>query len=499
MKRYKRASALLMTLMMLMTMCIIPARADYQSNSNFFQWVAQTTGGIPQHILGYLSGPVAEVCPESDDAKHHAASCVWDGVAGHFICTCDYCGDTFIATKTEVSSAYQTSIHDLPATTYKSNGGLIWHVSNRDISSEQPYQYVVGAYPVDDDHMQFLEPNWIWEISATDIANSFSVTASTKDGTPLASVIGYTGTVKIVVPIDGVYTEIEPLHISSTEIEEPISVSTRGGTKLSGDIISYSQKNRNIGQKRAYSYSIVYPIYEIEPTSYNNEATGGINYSVEYRPTSITGDYSVVGDNNEVFVHDETIFNEDNSTFYNPITGDTTTMESWTYDYSTRTYNMVDENDNSTTLTYGDDAIVINDGGNTFNLYYGDVRQTTGGGDSGDNTGGGNGSGTSYDTGIFGQIGTLLGALISGLLSGITALLSAILGALTSLVETIGDGFANIVQAILGWFAELPALFSGFLEFLGAVFSFLPSQIISMLSFGIAAVVFIGIIKAIRR
>ena len=48
-------------------------------------------------------------------------------------------------------------------------------------------------------------------------------------------------------------------------------------------------------------------------------------------------------------------------------------------------------------------------------------------------------------------------------------------------------------------FNKVPQLFSGFLDFLGVVFPFIPSEITLLLTFGVVAVVFIGIIKAIRR
>ena len=73
------------------------------------------------------------------------------------------------------------------------------------------------------------------------------------------------------------------------------------------------------------------------------------------------------------------------------------------------------------------------------------------------------------------------------------------LDALTKLAETIGNGFTTIVEMILGWFESIPDLFSGFLGLLTALFPFLPDDIMLLLSFGVAAIVFIGILKAIRR
>lgn len=65
------------------------------------------------------------------------------------------------------------------------------------------------------------------------------------------------------------------------------------------------------------------------------------------------------------------IVNEDNGTVYNPITGDTTTYDEWNYDYSDRSYHFTDTSTGDTsTVTYGDENITINEGGNTYNIYY---------------------------------------------------------------------------------------------------------------------------------
>ena len=63
----------------------------------------------------------------------------------------------------------------------------------------------------------------------------------------------------------------------------------------------------------------------------------------------------------------------------------------------------------------------------------------------------------------------------------------------------IGEKLAAVVDLVLSMFTEIPLLFTGFLGFLSAVFPFLPDDVMLLLTFGIAVVVFIGIIKALRR
>ena len=74
---------------------------------------------------------------------------------------------------------------------------------------------------------------------------------------------------------------------------------------------------------------------------------------------------------------------------------------------------------------------------------------------------------------------------------------------LGNLIGAVGSGIIDLIDAALGKvlsiFDELPALFDGFLDFLVALFPFLPAELMAILTFGIIAIVFIGIIKAVRR
>lgn len=92
--------------------------------------MAGRAGGIPQRLLSMLSWAGNEICPDSPDGKHHAASCIReenDGV--HYRCVCNYCGELYTATEREVSDAYNGYVASLPAEEYDSAGELIWHTS----------------------------------------------------------------------------------------------------------------------------------------------------------------------------------------------------------------------------------------------------------------------------------------------------------------------------------------------------------------------------------
>ena len=81
----------------------------------------------------------------------------------------------------------------------------------------------------------------------------------------------------------------------------------------------------------------------------------------------------------------------------------------------------------------------------------------------------------------------------------VEAVLGKILDALTSLTDMLMEKLKTVVDTTLSIFDELPKLFGGFLAFLGAVFPFLPPELMTLLTFGIIAIVAIGIFKAVRR
>jgi len=82
--------------------------------------------------------------------------------------------------------------------------------------------------------------------------------------------------------------------------------------------------------------------------------------------------------------------------------------------------------------------------------------------------------------------------LASYLLSGVLLLI------LSFALYRLKLGEEQVNAAVYGVYV-IACLFGGFLDFLGALFPYLPEEIMLLLTFGIAAVVFIGILKAVRR
>lgn len=485
---------------------VAPARADYHSTSNIWQWIADSTGGIPQHILGNIT--TLAVCPDSYDAKHHAASCVWDGVAGHYVCTCDICGQTFIATYSDLEFAYDNYVSDLPFCSINDDSSFNWTPTTNDLVDDSSLSASRVNHITTD--IPFYKSDLPVEVySGTELSYRIYANHEYLISYKYFGASGYSGGVNfgiypnVIAPVDGIYSVIDSgsfditYYLYGDDTSHFQSVAAQGNlssNNASGAVIECPYFTHLFSRPSGFKYQTfigyyTFPTFRVRLLHFDDME---LDYSVDYRPTTISGEYSVVGDNNTVTVDNTTLFDETTNTFYNPVTGDTSTVENWSYDYSTRTYTMTDENDNSSSLTYGDDNIVLTDSsGNTFNIYYGNISQNGSG--SGDN------GGSSSDSGLFGRIGELLGSIVGGIIDLLEAFFSKILDHLENLAELIGDKLSAIVEMILGWFDEVPRLFSGFLGFLSAIFPFIPEEVMMLLTFGIAAVVFICIIKVLWR
>ncbi len=100
---------------------------------------------------------------------------------------------------------------------------------------------------------------------------------------------------------------------------------------------------------------------------------------------------------------------------------------------------------------------------------------------------------------IWDKIASFFGSIVDGIAGILEAILGKLLDALTALSELLMGKVKDVVEVVLSVLDELPKLFSGFLDFLALIFPFLPAEITLLLTFGVIAVVFTGIIKALRR
>lgn len=101
--------------------------------------------------------------------------------------------------------------------------------------------------------------------------------------------------------------------------------------------------------------------------------------------------------------------------------------------------------------------------------------------------------------GLLKKIGNLIGSILSGIIEMISSVLGGILDALTNLADMLGEKLTGIVDTVMALFEKIPQMFGGFLDLLSAVFPFIPQEIIDVLTFGLIALVFVGLFKYIIK
>lgn len=204
------------------------------------------------------------------------------------------------------------------------------------------------------------------------------------------------------------------------------------------------------------------------------------------RPSGYDGTLAVPGDTT-TYIDNSNVINGDVTTLYDYSNNTTYNITNWTYDYGDRTYNLTLEDGSTAVVVYGDDGITVEKGAITTEYKYW-LADDSGGGGSSSSPGGDSG-------GSWSGIADLLGKLLKGLSDFLGTILGVIFSALTSLLSVITGSLKGIVDGILAIFEQFPPLFLGFAQFLAAVFPYLPSEILSLLFFGIAAVVFVGLLR----
>ena len=115
--------------------------------------------------------------------------------------------------------------------------------------------------------------------------------------------------------------------------------------------------------------NIPWPAFWVIPYS---GGSGGNTYELITRVSGDgnTGLYGYV-DNGTLYQSTVgTIYNETTNVYQNPVTGETSDVSSWNYDYSDRSYTLISDEGDEITVTYGDSNVTINEGGTTYNVYY---------------------------------------------------------------------------------------------------------------------------------
>ena len=561
-KLYKRIISGVFAFVILFFSCIPPVYASPSVDVNvnvdvgivdLFDWLVDgfTMGG---NWLRHFFDD--DVCPGNPnyESRHNFVQrhTQVDGKTGLYY-VCEYCGKSAGEVGQE---AYSDYVGTLPFTGWNSEGHFIWQPAISDIETAYMRGKICNA-TVNSVLNELGTANGYKEYYALSNHNGFNVkfygvTSLTYELWFILPLDGFYRQLSSC-KYSGSFVSGSGSNLSVYDDYDMESGFTHYSATITIKSTSGTFKPQSVDGSSFGSFNWYFPIFEVIPDS----AISDGQYSVTTRPTSITGgNYGIVGDNGQIttVVDNSSIINETNNTYYNPSTGQYYTFNNWTYDYSDRSYNLTLETGDTVTVTYGDQYITIIEGDTIYNIYY--IIEGSG---SGSDDGGcthewqltdqkeGNcltPAQRTYTCSLCGKQYTETDPVLGHSWRIIQTVSTkydeegnlvqegytlyecercgeqykstndtgppavspgddvddgGLLDWINSLIKYLSDHLSSAVDLILSFFRKIPELFGGFLEFLSAMFPFLPDDIIFLLTFGIAAVVFVGIIKAIRR
>lgn len=392
-KRIGQVFSLALAVVLLIAMAI-PAHADVSDAAGYAVgefWDMMTGKEYDMYFdywknfVGYLAG---EECPSSPDKYHHGNVPV-GGIGvfgsggtddnGKFVWhTCDYCGEQFKVYASDLQQSYDAQVAELPATGYQSDGSLLWSPKIEKVRIYFDHTNLGNLY--------YYCPHYSGVTNTLSCSPTFDCVNNTITILPASGQSTFNCervflTYSDVYPINGYYSQVKSLSVadtytsalgSSNTFYNYYSAETSSKLCTGGREFSTSSTSIGLGYTRSKTYEVInyYPVvYKVVPSPSSDTLINA--YTINSRPTSITGDYGIIGDNGQIIkVEGDKIVNETNNTYINPATGITDTITDWSYDYSTRTYTLTLGGGTTTTVTYGDENVVIKEGDVTYNVYY---------------------------------------------------------------------------------------------------------------------------------
>lgn len=351
---------------------------EYEQETTFWHWLSKQ-GKEDGFLNGIIAYSLGVVCPNSPDGYHHAVSNLFEGALwkkGQYRCVCDYCHKEFWAVESDVKQSYSDQVQTLPSTGYTSDGAILWHPTTEDV---QRYYY---APPLAADfHKMDSLPAGVSEL---DDKTGYKITGRYTNGELSPSDFhGFGWKVGVRLPISGLYASLTSTKAHGAFFYADGSTSTYAENwpqlefkyHSAGDLFMlgvdrfFTSAFTDSRGVLSYNFSWFFPFFKIIPDT----ALDDVDYGMVTRPTSIEGgNYGIVGDNGQItkVENNSTIVNETNNTYYNPATGQTAPITNWTYDYSDRSYTLTLEGGKTSTVTYGDEYITIQEGDTVYNVYY---------------------------------------------------------------------------------------------------------------------------------
>jgi hypothetical protein len=291
---------------------------------------------------------------------------------------CEYCG---LSAGEVLEDKYTDYVGTLPGTRYNSDGAFIWSPGAVDFVGSSVvfyYQIAANSSAVQSGSKQILLTSAFPSCSFS-AQNGSTWSAS---GTALAYIGDFVhldlrhrnsynynysrfwidwGTV--VIPMNGIYTLLggSGCSISGSAFEAGVQVHLGAGASVSPYIPTTAED---------FSHDFLWPSFEVR---LYEGGSGGNTFDISTRFSGAVSNGGMFGyvDNGQLCQSSvDTIYDEVTNIYSNPVTGDTTNIASWDYDYSDRSYHLTTEEGDTLSVTYGDESVVINEGGTSYTVYY---------------------------------------------------------------------------------------------------------------------------------
>lgn len=356
----------------------------------YWQEVADGKWRLRNFLRRLFDSDTCMLCPDSS-GRHNFVDRFTEisGNAGHYY-ICEYCGKS--AGEVLIDSSYSDYVSELPASSIDSTGAIIWRATWDDLIFKGEGDKVSCQAP--GGSQVFLQRD-VYSYNGSYGVNFIRSGSGISFQTSFSGWCYCSFRLCFTIPFSGLYSLIPG---TSYHLESPC-ISKIGVTEYNPPLTLYEEKFESppyylAGEFRGnilflsylvssnnlpYAYLsgggtgwLTFPTVKIVPVGGAYDiSSAGTTYNIDSRPTSISGDLAYYNTSGDLILAPVTsIVNEDNHSVYNPVTDTTYDMSSWNYDYSDRSYNVTTTTGDTVTVTYGDQNITINEGGDTYNIYY---------------------------------------------------------------------------------------------------------------------------------
>ena len=318
-----------------------------------------------------------DICPYAPQAggrhEFEAVRTMVNGQIGLYY-QCKHCGRNY---GDALDEAYQDYVETLPGKSYNSDGAFLWVPGAEDFINP-----LVTVRTENDNH-------GLLDSFSLDLASAFPSGSCQYYGSSssyrISSAVAYVGQSvdftlsfanayswpcyccvlwgQLRLPVSGFYSVVSGWSRTISFSRVPYSA---GQTLAVGDSV-YGVLPAGL---RDRSCSISWPAFWVAPYT---GGSGGNTYELTTRVSGSASDGGLFGYVQDGQLYQSsvgTIYDETTNIYNNPVTGDTSTISSWSYDYSDRSYSLTTDEGDSISVTYGDSSVVINEGGTTYNVLY---------------------------------------------------------------------------------------------------------------------------------